>query len=180
MENQQEKKGLFAPSLNFGLLMGVIMIALSFVFYLMGPQAAKIGGYIGYLVQIGILVFAMLQYRKMQEGEFLSYGNALGLGVLTSLVAGVLVAIYTFVFFQYIAPGEIERLLLEAENAMIAANPNMTDEQIDMGLKITTWMLNPIAMVFMAIIGTVFSGTIFSLIIAAFVKRNNPDASFQA
>jgi len=173
MEQATEKKSMSSTAIMNGIVLGVALIAISFLFYMISSDYAKYGNWLGYLVHIGLLVYAMIQFKNAQEGRLISYGRSFKLGFLMSLFAGILVAIYAFIQFTVIAPEELANAVLIAEDAMLEANPNMSDEQFDMAMKMSTWMLTPTMMTIMTLVGVLLRGTIFSLIIAVFVKSDN-------
>lgn len=54
-------------------------------------------------IQIGIilmgLALAMLHHRRKFEGRIMRYTEALGAGIITALIGGIILAIFTFFFF---------------------------------------------------------------------------------
>lgn len=173
MEQATEKRSMSSTAIMNGIVLGVALIAISFLFYMISSDLVKYGNWLGYIVHIGLLVYAMIQFKNAQEGRLISYGRTFKLGFLMSLYAGILVAVYTFIQFTVIAPEELANAVLIAEDAILETNPNMSDEQFDMAMKISTWMLTPTMMTIMTLVGVLIRGTIFSLIIAAFVKSDN-------
>jgi chaperone required for assembly of F1-ATPase len=56
---------------------------------------------------------------------------------------------------------------------MLAQNPNMTDEQLEQGLKMVAIFSTPTAMAIMGFIVNLIVSVILSLIIAIFAKRED-------
>ena len=56
---------------------------------------------------------------------------------------------------------------------------NMTEEQIDIGMKYTKMLLTPIIMSVAVIIWNTIVGFIFSLITSLVIKKENPNQSFE-
>ncbi len=68
-------------------------------------------------------------------------------------------------------------MLEQAEAEMLEANPELTDQQLEQAMMITSKMFSPGMMAVMTILGQAVLGAIMSLITAAFLKKDNP--SFQ-
>jgi len=61
------------------------------------------------------------------------------------------------------------------EQAMLEANPEISDQELDLALSMTTKFMQPHWMMIMSVLGGTFMGFLFSLIISIFVKKDNPN-----
>lgn len=100
---------------------------------------------------------------------YLTYGGAFSHGFLVILFGIILSGIYTFIFFQFIAPGEIQVILDETEQKLYSQG--MPDEQIEMAMKWTRMMTKPWAMAAWGIVVSTIVGLIVSAIVAIFMKK---------
>jgi len=176
-ENQETgKKTLNSFALTNGVYLGVILIIFSLIGYVADFSTTSWINYLSYVMVIGMLIYALKTYRDKESGGFISYGRSLGLGTLVGLYSSILLAIYTFVFFQYFDPAELQKILVEAENNML--DQGMSDRDVDTAMGFTRMMTNPPVMAAFTVIGFTFWSFIFSLIISIFVKKDNPDLIF--
>lgn len=176
MENlEQEKKTSFAGSaITHGLLTGIGLIVLSLLGYLFNMAGVRWFSYLSYLILLAGIIWGSLQYRNDAAGGFISYGRALGYGTLISVFAALISSIFVFVFYQYIAPDALEQIKDVTAQGIIEANPDITDEQLDVILRFTS----PLVMSITSIFALTFIGFIFSLVTSAFIKKNDPGEVF--
>ena len=119
-----------------GIYMGVALIIFSLVLYLLDVPRESPIQYLSYVITIALTIVFVIQWRDKHNDGFLTYGQAFSHGILIILFASILSAIYTFIFFQIIAPGEIENMLKEARESMYD-NPAINDDNIDMAMSMT-------------------------------------------
>ncbi|MEY1639759.1 DUF4199 domain-containing protein [Tenuifilum osseticum] len=167
-----EKQGnpMLKHSMNYGLIMGVALIILSLITYLAGivkpPFWVSI---INYAIIIGIIVWGTKKYRdEVLEGA-ITYGNALGFGVLITLFAGVIVAVFTYIQITLIDPDFVSKMLAIAEEELVKRG--MPDEQIEMAIEMQKKFMSPLIMTISSLLGMVVMGFIFSLITSIFLKK---------
>ena len=171
-------KSLFQNALYFGVITGIVYILVSMLYYVLDVDRTGWVNYITFVVLIAGIFFGTKTFRDKFSGGFLSYGRCLGSGVLISLVVGVIMAVFTYLFYAYFDTGELARLIEATEQNMV--DKGMTDEQIDQAMAISSKFMTPLTMSVSLIFGMVFWGTIFSLILSIFLKKENDgfDATF--
>ena len=96
---------------------------------------------------------------------------AMGTGVMIALFSSLIVALYTYVLMYQIDPGLLEQSRAEAQQKMLESNPNLTDAQLEQGMKIANIFMSPGVIMVMVVIGHVLIGFIFSLITSIFIKK---------
>ncbi|CEN46802.1 50S ribosomal protein L31 type B (fragment) [Capnocytophaga canimorsus] len=116
----------------------------------------------------------MLAFRKQNEG-FMAFGEGLKVGMGVAVIGGLIVAVYTFIFMNYIEPDFAQKILEIEMQKTLEANPQMTQEQMDMAQKISskfaqTWIITAISFV-----GSLFFGFIVSLVASAVLQKKRPD-----
>jgi hypothetical protein len=167
MENNKTSLGKHA-FIN-GLIVGLAMIIYSVILYILGMtenQTAEWGSYI--ILIIGIVITTK-SFRDKANNGFLTYGKGFTYGLVISIVASVLVAIYSFLYLKMIDPDAIQRALIMAEETMIERG--LPDEQIEQAMNITKRMMTPLFMTLTSLLWTAIVGIVASLIIAAIFKK---------
>lgn len=157
-------------ALNNGLIIGIVLIFYALLLWVLSVDREHWLNYFSYIFMLAGVILAVKQYREKNNG-FLTYGQAFSNGFLTLLFAGILTSIYVVVFFQFVAPAEVEKMIEMAEEKMVEQNPNMTDEQIDVAMGYAAMFMKPWAMAIMALIVNAIAGLIIAAIVAAFMKK---------
>jgi len=157
-------------ALNNGVIIGIVLIFYALLLWVLSVDREHWINYFSYLFMLAGVILAVKQYREKNNG-FLSYSQAFLNGFLTLLFAGILTSIYIVVFFQFVAPAEVEKMIEIAEEKMVEQNPNMTDEQIDVAMGYAVMFMKPWAMAIMALIVNAIAGLIIAAIVAAFMKK---------
>ena len=168
-----EKKSTFMPSFQFGILTGLAMIIFTLIIYLLGVKQQSYWGIVNYLIFIIGIYWAMVNVRDKYLDGTLSYGKAFGSGFWVSLWAAILLGIFAFFYLKYINTGVLENAVSQAQEKMLAANPDISDEQLDKSLAMVKMFARPGISAIMQFISNIILGTLFSLIIAIFAKRED-------
>jgi len=171
-----QKASLKKIALNYGLLLGLASIALSVITYVMGVHLERPWwtSVLGILIMVVFIVYGLKAF-KQDNGGFLSLGEAIKVGLAISVIAGILGALYNFLFVTVIEPDFVTQMLEVTREQMIEQNPSMTEEQLEMGLSMSEKFMSPGIMSAMAIIFTLFLGFIVSLISGLVMKQNRPE-----
>ena len=127
-------------------------------------------------VNAAIMFFAMKSRKNDTLNGYMTYGQGLGTGMLIAIFGGLVTAVYTFVFYSYIDPEFIDKMLEISRTEML--KKDMSDEQIDQALEMSKKFKSPIMMTVFAYIGSLFFGLIISLVLAAVTKNENPNAAY--
>lgn len=167
----EENQSVFKTSLNAGLLFGLIIVAYSLLLFVTDLAITSQGlSWISYIILAVGIYYAHTQFKNKGDG-FMSYGQGLGIGTLTSLFAGILTGIFTVIYTTVIDSGYQQRAMEQARRML--EERGMPDEQIDSALQMSQTFTNPILMMVMSILFMTFLGFIISLIIAAITKKND-------
>jgi len=164
------KSPLLKNSMNFGALNGVAIMIVSLFIYIIGIQQNFLVSLIIYGLNIFFIVYGTKYLRDHYQNGQITYGKALGSGVLISLFMSILVAFFIFMFFKFMAPEELEKIYAQAEENLY--NQGMSEEQIEMAMQMTRKMTTPLTMAIGTILSYTFLGFIFSLITSSFIKKN--------
>lgn len=170
---EEKSVSIWKSSLVSAVYLAVALILLSVIFYVTGNTFSKTAQYLTYPIMIGGILWAQISYKKSLGGT-LTYGQAVGVGVLTMTFAGVITGIYTYLLYQVIDPSLQEQMRLFTEEQIIKQG-RVPEEQLEMAVNMATKFQTPLMMFIMAIVGGAFVGLIISLITAIFIKKNPTD-----
>ncbi|QMW01345.1 DUF4199 domain-containing protein [Spirosoma foliorum] len=157
-------------ALKWGLITGITLVVYSIILYTLDQTTNRSLSLVIYLILIVGLVLSMRDYRTANEG-YMSYGEGMSTGTLVSAIAGFLSSLFTVFYTQIIDPGFQERITEQVRTQM-EDQGTMSDEQIDQGIEMMQKFQSPGITFAVGIFMTILIGVIFSLIIAAFIRRN--------
>ncbi|NLA49182.1 MAG: DUF4199 domain-containing protein [Bacteroidales bacterium] len=156
-----------------GMIFALIGIVYTLLMYFFDLTLNKVQGWVFMLVQIVILYFLLKSYRDNYRYGSISYSQGLGAGMIIFLYYAIIIAIFSYILYAWIDPDLIDKQLAFAEEQML--EKGIPAEAVEAGMKVQAKLLKPSIMAFLSIIGTMVQGLIMSLIVAAFVrKENNP------
>ncbi|HZK75633.1 MAG TPA: DUF4199 domain-containing protein [Candidatus Kapabacteria bacterium] len=161
----------------FGLYSAAIAIAITLIEYFTGMDKTGAASWLGYLSLPFLLLFLWLAMKERKQDDFggtISYGQCVGTGALIGLWAGIVTAIFMYVYFTAINPGMIDFMSQKQFAAM--QSRQMDPAQMQKAVSMMKQWFVPIA-VGGSIIGDVFFSTLFSLILGIFARtKDEPDA----
>jgi hypothetical protein len=160
--------------MNWGAVLGLLLIMLSLVLYLLDMGESKAAG-ASYGLIIGVICYGMLNRRKEQDG-FISYGEGLATGTAIAFFGGVIGGFYSFIHMSFIDTDQVARLLAGVEDQLFESG--MASSQVDMMMGIYQKIFRPAPMFIVGVLGSTFFGFIVSLIAAAVFRKK--DESFEA
>lgn len=169
-------------AVRFGLITTAILVVYGLIGYVTGltdpskmsTAVSWINSLITYAIMIGGLVLAVKNHRDEAQKGFITFGKAFGTGFKTSLIVALTQAIWLYVFMAFIAPGMMDQIIQASIDK--AAEQGQDPAQVEAGMKMMSWMFQPPMMAVMGFISLTFMGTIFSLIVAAIMKRDQAQA----
>ena len=167
MENNNPN--FLKSTMTYGAILGISLVVYNIILYIVNLSLNKPLSYIGYIIIIGGIYLSIKSFRDLSEQKAITYGRAVGVGVLTAVFSSIIVAFYTYILYTYIDTRLIQKLLdLTTEQY---ATEGLSEEQIDAAINMSSKFMTPGFISFFVILGSAFMGTIFSLIIAAFLKK---------
>jgi hypothetical protein len=129
---------------------------------------------IKYLSSIPFIVYLFLAQKeyKDQAGGYISFGQAFSTGFKYAIFAGILLAIFTYLYLAILSPQVYDKAMADAQQKLTDQG-QLSSEQIDSTMEIS----RKYGMIF-ATVGIVifdaFIGAILSLIGAAIFKKERP------
>jgi hypothetical protein len=163
--------------MNYGAYSGLAMIVIFLAMHYAGVNNTNSS--IQWLSYIPLAVLIFLGSRNLRDnvgGGFISYGKALGSGVLISFFCGILVGFFMYVFMKVIDTDQklLSTMLEQNEQAML--KQNLSEEQIEQSMEIAQKFMTPGVISVMSVFGYTLIGLPISLVAAFFIKRE--DKSF--
>lgn len=175
----EQKSAFWRTAMIYGLYIGVILMLYSVILYVTGQTQNTTLGYLSFLIYGATIVVAQISYRNRELDGTISYSQALGFGVAIMLFSGIITALYTIILYSFIDPTLIDQIKTMQEEAML--QKGMSEDQIEAAMSVASKMMTPAAMSIMGLLGSVFIGTLISLISSIFVKKQpNEDAFDEA
>jgi len=157
-------------ALKWGLITGLALVVYSTLLYALGQVTNGALTTLIYVILAVGLVLGMREYRTLNAG-YLTFGEGVSLGALLSAVAGMLSSAYSVLYTTFIDPSMQERVM-EQTREQLEEQGKLTDEQIDQALELTQSFQSPGLQFVIGILGTILIGVLFSLIIAAVMRRH--------
>jgi len=158
---------------TYGFLITLGSAILTMAMFALGYHSENIAmgqkiGWLGIVISVAGIAFGMREYRREAGQGVMSYGRALGTGLLISLWTALFSTIFNLAYFKFINPGFSEAMvqfqLAEMERKGLPANA--IDQAEGM---IRMFMSTPMMMIMGAFM-VVLSGFIISLVLAAIFK----------
>ena len=180
MEKTQSSAVASAPLLPYGLISALVSVLFYVILYLNGTEAFMHPvAFLSYLIPI---TFAVLACRKAKKQTgYLEFGAALRLTFGIQVLSFFALTLFSYLLMNYFDPGFAERMLqltIQKTQEMLErfkVPQSEIDKQIKGVMSKDLFSLKAILQNFAISCIVLF---LFSLIIAAFVKKNKPE--FQA
>jgi len=163
--------------INNGVILGIISVLLGATMYALdlSLQPPWYFGVIGFAINIVIVVMAIKAFKADNNG-FLKLAEALKIGLGVALIASIIGVVWTLIQTQVLMPDYAEQMVEVQRAAMIEAQPNMTESQMEQALEFGSKFASPLFTIPMQIIAGLFFGFIISLIAGLVMKHENPHA----
>ena len=169
----EPKANVWKANLNNGLILGLVGIVYSLLMYFLDLSFNRTQGYIFLLIQIVLLYYLVKSYRDNYLYGYITYGQAVGAGVVISLYYAILIALFTYILYAVIDTGLMDKQLAFNEEMMLERGTSQA--QIDARMSIQKKIMVPAVIAPLSIFGNMLSGTVMSLLVAIFVrKEGNP------
>jgi hypothetical protein len=169
----EEKANIWKANLNSGLILGLIGVVYTLVMYFLDLTLNRTQGYVFLIILVVSLFMLVKSYRDNYLYGYITYGKAVGAGLVIFLYYSIIIAIFTYILFAVIDPGLIDKQLAMAEDLL--EKRNMPQEAMDAAINIQKKMIKPGIIAPMSILSNMLYGLVLSLIVAIFVKKEgNP------
>ncbi|MCY7421484.1 MAG: DUF4199 domain-containing protein [Chitinophagaceae bacterium] len=157
-----------------GLIISMILIVIGLAIYFSGQMANKSLGYLQYLILLGGVIWACINYAK-QLNHNVTFGNVFAHGFKTTAVVTVITIVYTVLAFKVLFPEMQDVLIRQAELEM--EKQSLSDDQREQAIGMVRNYMVPFAiggvLFFFMVIGLIGS------LIGAAAAKKHPQDPFQ-
>nr|WP_321228313.1 DUF4199 domain-containing protein [uncultured Psychroserpens sp.] len=162
METEKMSTGKFG--MNYGIILGVVMIALSVIGYVTGQtlEGAQWPQYTYYIIFPVIIFYAISKY-KSHNANILALGDAIKVGIIIAIISAIVYIIYSMIFNYIIDPDFMGQMKEVVRDTMLE-NPNFTEDQVDQQMVWVEKMMSPVIGSAFWIAASALFGLIWSLI----------------
>ena len=177
--NESTAASPWPSATRYGGLTALVLIAIGLVGYLTGmtdptngaSSSSMLFSVLTFAVWIVGVVMAVRTF-KSELGGYISFGEAFKSAFFTILVVSAISAIWSFVFFNFIATDYFDSLLGFMRDTM--EGQGLDDNTIDTAMGMYEKIYTPIGMMAIQVIGGLIGGGIVALIIGAIMKKDRP------
>ena len=162
-----------STGIRYGIIMGLISVAFFLVLVISGINTTQGWGRWSPLILNAVVLFLAQQYFKENGDGWMTYGQGIGVSFYTGLVSSLMMAVFLFVFMQFIDTDfrtemqEMQRAAMEEQG--------LSDEQVEQAMKMAAKFTTPgLLFVFGTIVGTL-SLVFLGLLITIFTQAKNPN-----
>lgn len=172
METHKIPAGKFA--VNYGLILGAIMVLIAIVMYAadMAFKGQQWPVYLYYVAFPIIILLTISKYKQYSAG-WLSFGEALKVGLVVGLISALVYTVY-IIIFNYFIDTEFNAKIIEYATDQIAQSDAPVEAK-EMQLKMIEFFSNPIMGSAFWIAMSLFFSLIYSLI-GGLVMKKTEDA----
>ncbi len=171
MENQhlieEPKESMWSVALKYGLIGGLALMVLSLIMHLSGMEnigegkTSILSSITNYAIMIGAIAMSIHTYKAVL-GNQISFGNAFKTGMFTSLIMGVMMAVWMFIFFTFISPETLDMIAELAAEEM--EGQGLEDEEIEAAQGMMGMFMSVPFFAFTGFLGTFITGVVMSLV----------------
>jgi hypothetical protein len=150
-----------------GLIISLILIVFSLLSYFAGLNNQDWNKWAGAIIFIIAIIWACISYGKQMDNR-VTFGNVFGHGFKVAVVVTIISTVFTLIFLA-IFP-DIKEQALIAARTNLEKRGNMSEEQIDQAMAMSTRLFTVFAGVGVLVVDLI-CGVIAALIGAAITKK---------
>lgn len=170
----EKSANVWKANLTNGLIMGLIGVIFTLVVYFLNLTFNRSVGYIFLLISVFLLYYFIRLYRDNYLHGYITYGQSVGAGVVIFLYYSVITAIFSYILYTVIDTGLTDKLIAYTEEQMVKSG-RVPEGSLDSVMAIQKKFLKPGIMIPIGLITNMVFGTIISLIVSIFTKKEgNP------
>lgn len=165
-------------ALKYGLIysgINIVWTLLMFITELNRSDYSWVFNLIAVAFPVICIAMAVKEYKAGPGGGYMTFGQAFKHGLVISLVGGLIFSAFNVVYLEYIDTTFMEFQMQKQVDKM--TEMGMGEADIERALEQSASFQTPFWMFTMAVLVSLIFGLIISLIMAAILKKENPDAS---
>ncbi|MEN9348194.1 MAG: hypothetical protein RLZZ77_1705 [Bacteroidota bacterium] len=167
---ETKKINLFKESIIYGVIIAVGLIGSSLVSNAISDTPnSTLASLLMWCILGGGLAYAIIQIRNNKNDGLLSFGQGFKISLFAGIIAGLINAVYTYIYMKFISPEMIDKLKEVAINDMVSSGN--TEDEIKIGLQMMDVFMQPGVMALMIVFMIPIYCMIIGLILAAIFKK---------
>ena len=171
---ESAKAPFWKPALIYGAIVGFVGILLGLVLYFLNLSTENWVQWITLVVTLAVMVYCLVAYRNEYLGGYASFGQMFLMALVIGIISSILGAIYTYILYAVIDPDLSEKVRLIAEDRVLN-NPRIPEGMHEDILERMEGRFTAARMTRTALIAGIIFNAIIGLILAAFIKKNQPE-----
>jgi len=157
--------------LKWTIISVITSIVITYIFQFTNVDQSSGIKYISSIPFIVYLFLAQKEYKD-QLGGYISFGKAFSTGFKYSIFTGLILAVFTYLYFAILSPQVYDKIMTDAQQKLTDQG-QLSSEQIDSAMEITR-KYGVIFTTVGIVIFDAFIGAILALIGAAIFKNERP------
>ena len=167
---RQEDISVTGFTLKHGAVGGVVLVVHALALFVMGLSESTPAGLTAYLVMLGIILWAQIDYRR-SEILPVGYGDALKVALMASVYMVVIATIYTIIHWTFVDPELPERLLAAGEETL--RQQGLPPDQIEASLNMQRNMMGPVVTPLIGAVSNIVVALIMGLLTSIGTRRSD-------
>jgi NADH:ubiquinone oxidoreductase subunit 6 (subunit J) len=149
----------------------ITAIVITYIFQFANVDQASSIKYLGYIPFIIFLFLAQKEYKDQMAG-YITFGQGFLTGFKVALFSGLILAVFTYIYFAFLSPQVLEKILTDSQQKMTDQG-NLSSDQIDTSMEFLRKYIMIFSVIGVALMDTMI-GVILALIGAAILKKEKP------
>lgn len=167
-KSMKNKPTMFQTTLTWGLITGFAGVVYTLILYFSDMMMNKGLSYVGIIISIIGIYLGTKAYRDQSLGGYISYGKALGTGVMISLFAAIISVVFMILLYTVIDTELVDKMMSMANEKNIERG--LSEEQAQQAMEMGKKFFIPFAVIG-GLFFSVLVGFIISLITSAILKK---------
>ncbi len=163
-------------AIKYGFIYAGIYILMSLLMYITGLNRTGITWpmtVLSFAVPVVCILLAVKEYKSEIGQGYIKFSDVFKQGLIICVVGGIVYSAYSLLYMYVIDPTFMDYIMEQQVAKM--QEMGMEEEQIEKAMQGSAAMQSPFWMFTFTLLGSVFIGAIIALIMAAILKKPNPE-----
>ena len=174
----QAEVPVMPTALRFGGIAALLFIAqqllvdtLGLVNYATG-DGQLISSIVPAIITFVVLYFAIKKHKEEDLGGYITFGRCVKLGALIGVFSGLAIGLFSAVYHGFIRPDIMVDAMEYQKEQMLEMG--QSEAQVEQAMEMSKAFTSPLALGILSILSSIFWYALFSLIVGAIMKKNQP------